>query len=50
MKRYLGFTRNQFEEWGTYPIFMLGGKSGVALFPADAEGNELNFASKNCQN
>ena len=30
----LGLKRYQFEEWGPYPIFMLSGKTGVAIFPA----------------
>lgn len=36
----LGLTRYQFKEWGAYPIFMLSGKTGVALFPAN-EDNSL---------
>lgn len=36
-EKVFGFSRNQFEEWGPYPIFMLAGKAGVALFPADEE-------------
>ena len=30
-----GFTRIKLEKWGEYPIFMLAGKTGVALFPTD---------------
>ena len=29
----LGLKRYQLEAWGPYPIFMLSGKSGVAIFP-----------------
>lgn len=32
-KRVLGLKRYQFERWGDYPIFLLSGKAGVALFP-----------------
>ena len=30
----LGLTRYEVPEWGAFPIFMLSGKTGVALFPA----------------
>ena len=33
-ERVLGLRRYQLEAWGPYPIFMLSGKSGVAIFPA----------------
>ena len=33
-EKVLGLTRYQKEEWGPFPIFMLSGKSGIALFPA----------------
>lgn len=46
-ERVLGFTRNQFEEWGSYPIFMLSGKAGVALFPANENDPTLNPKSLN---
>ena len=31
----LGLTPYRVKEWGDFPIFMLAGKTGVALFPAD---------------
>jgi len=31
----LGLKRYTFEEWGSFPIFMMAGKCGVAIFPAD---------------
>ncbi len=31
----LGLKRYAFREWGDYPILMLAGKTGVALFPSD---------------
>ncbi len=32
-QRVLGLKRYQPEAWGPFPIFMLAGRSGVALFP-----------------
>jgi catechol 2,3-dioxygenase-like lactoylglutathione lyase family enzyme len=32
----LGLKRYTFDEWGPFPIFMLSGKCGVAIFPAGA--------------
>ncbi|WP_445382500.1 VOC family protein [Robiginitalea sp. IMCC43444] len=32
-QQVLGLTRYQLPEWGDFPIFMLYGKSGIALFP-----------------
>ena len=43
----LGLKRIQFSEWGDFPIFMLQGKSGVALFPANLSDAELVSKSKN---
>lgn len=34
-EKVLGLKRYQLPEWGDFPIFMLAGKAGVALFPAD---------------
>ncbi len=33
----LGFKRVQPEEWGPFPIMMIGSNSGVALFPAKSD-------------
>lgn len=38
----LGLRKYQLEEWGRAPIFMLSGKTGVALFPANLEAQEYN--------
>ncbi len=46
-EKVFGFTRHQFEEWGAFPIFMLAGKTGIALFPANENDDELNPRSKN---
>lgn len=34
-EKVLGLKRYTFKEWGAFPIFMLSGKCGVAIFPAD---------------
>ena len=43
----LGLKRYQLPEWGDSPIFLLSGKTGIALFPADKTDNALNPNSKN---
>jgi len=43
----LGLKRYQLPEWGDYPIFMLAGTSGVALFPANVDDPEVAAASRN---
>ena len=42
----LGLKRYQLEAWGAYPIFMLSGKSGVAIFPLKSEGGESELTAK----
>ena len=46
-QKVLGLQRYQLPEWGDFPIFMLSGKSGVALFPADKSAPPLDPGSKN---
>ncbi|WMI65448.1 VOC family protein [Aestuariibaculum sp. YM273] len=43
----LGLKRYQLPEWGDYPIFLLSGKSGIALFPANVSHPKLEPTSKN---
>ncbi|GAA4280269.1 VOC family protein [Gaetbulibacter aestuarii] len=43
----LGLKRYQLPEWGDFPVFMLSGKSGLALFPANLKDPELKPSSKN---
>jgi len=43
----LGLKRYQLPEWGAYPIFLLSGKSGIALFPAITTDTKLDPSSKN---
>lgn len=46
-EKVLGLTRKVVPEWGSYPIFLLAGKTGIALFPAILENTVLDPASKN---
>ena len=43
----LGLKRYQPLEWGDFPVFLLSGKSGIALFPANTADPELDQSSKN---
>lgn len=46
-KKVMGLKEYQLEKWGAYPVFLLAGKSGIALFPANSEDPVLDFSSKN---
>lgn len=46
-EKVLGLKKYQLPEWGPFPIFMLSGKSGVALFPANTNDNPIDLQSKN---
>jgi catechol 2,3-dioxygenase-like lactoylglutathione lyase family enzyme len=46
-EKVLGLKKYKFKEWGEFPIFMLSGKSGVALFPANLKDELINHKSKN---
>jgi len=43
----LGLKKYQLEEWGDFPIFMLAGKSGIAIFPANANHSKIDQSSRN---
>ncbi len=46
-EKVLGLKRYQLPEWGDVPIFLLAGKTGIALFPANSNDDKLNPNSKN---
>ncbi len=46
-EKVLGLKRYQLPEWGDFPIFLLSGKSGIALFPANTSDTKLESTSKN---
>jgi len=43
----LGLKRYSLPKWGDFPIFLLSGKSGIALFPANTTDAKLDPTSKN---
>lgn len=45
-KKVLGLKRYQLPEWGEYPIFLMAGKTGIAIFPANPKDPQLNVTSK----
>ncbi len=46
-QKVLGLKKYQLSVWGDFPIFMLSGKSGIALFPANLNDSILESNSKN---
>lgn len=46
-QKVLGLEKHQTPEWGDYPIFLLAGKSGVVLFPANLDDPKLDQDSRN---
>lgn len=46
-EKVLGLKKYQLPEWGEFPIFMLSGKSGVALFPANPRDPVADLKSRN---
>ena len=46
-EKVLGLKRYQLPAWGEYPIFLLSGKSGIALFPANTSDTKLDPSSRN---
>lgn len=46
-EKVLGLKKYEVDAWGPFPIFMLAGKTGVALFPANADDPKLEAYSKN---
>ncbi|MFT5166789.1 MAG: catechol 2,3-dioxygenase-like lactoylglutathione lyase family enzyme [Saprospiraceae bacterium] len=46
-EKVLGLKRYQVEEWGDFPVFLLAGKTGIALFPANLDHTKLPSDSKN---
>jgi len=46
-QKVLGLKKYQLPEWGDFPIFLLSGKSGIALFPAKLNDTQVELNSKN---
>ena len=45
-EKVLGLKRGDYPEWKNYPVMMLAGKNGIALFPAKQSDHEGNPAPK----
>ncbi len=45
-QKVLGLRKYQLPEWGEFPIFLMSGKSGIALFPAKMDDPALDLQSK----
>ncbi len=43
----LGLREYKLPEWGEFPVFLLSGKTGLALFPSDPQDPELDPNSRN---
>ena len=46
-EKVLGLKRYQLPAWGAFPIFLLSGKTGIALFPANQDHPEMDTSSMN---
>lgn len=42
-QKVLGLKKYQLPKWGKYPIFLLAGKAGIALFPANTNESLDDF-------
>ncbi len=45
-ERILGLKKYKLEAWGEFPVFMLSGKSGIALFPANSRQEAIKLKSR----
>ena len=45
--KVMGLKKYQLEKWDEFPVFMLSGKTGVAIFPANINNIKLDLSSKN---
>ncbi|MBN4047349.1 VOC family protein [bacterium AH-315-P13] len=45
--RVVGLKKYKLEKWEEFPIFMLSGKSGIAIFPANIDDKKCNQESRN---
>lgn len=45
-EKVLGLKRYQLPKWGEFPIFLLSGKTGIALFPAENKSIKTDPDSK----
>lgn len=43
----LGLKKHHLPEWGVYPIMMMSGQTGIAIFPANLEDDAISRMSRN---
>lgn len=46
-RKVLGLKKYKLDKWGDFPIFMLAGKSGLAIFPANLKDSKIDQNSRN---
>lgn len=46
-KTVIGLKKYQLEKWGEFPVFMLSGKTGIAIFPSKLNDEKCNQLSRN---
>ncbi|MDC6390729.1 VOC family protein [Maribacter sp. PR1] len=46
-QKILGLKKYKLSKWGDFPIFLLAGKAGIALFPANSDDPKLDLGSRN---
>ncbi len=46
-KTVIGLKKYQLEKWGEFPVFMLSGKTGIAIFPSNLNDEKCNQLSRN---
>jgi len=45
--RVMGLKLYKLKEWGEFPVFMLSGKTGIAIFPSNLDDEKCSQLSKN---
>ena len=46
-QKVLGLKKYKLKEWGEFPIFMLAGKTGLAILPANLNHPKIDPTSRN---
>ncbi len=46
-KTVLNLQRYQMPQWGEFPVMMFAGRSGIAIFPANLDDEQVSQSSKN---
>ena len=46
-KTVIGLKKYRLEKWGEFPVFMLSGKTGIAIFPSNLDDEKCDQLSRN---